>query len=97
MSGGMFGCLPQFHLSSILPKLQCADSLWDIRLQRTDVHKHTCLRVVTEVYFTDVTKLARLYIHLSIKALFPGPAQLSVTCNMEKRGDSGIFSQVSMT
>ena len=43
MSGDMFCCLPQFHLSSVLYKLQCADGLWDIRLQRADVHKHTCL------------------------------------------------------
>ena len=28
-------------------------------------------------------------------ALFPGPAQLSVTCSMEKRGEPGIFSLFS--
>ena len=99
MSGDMFGRLPQFHFSSILSKLQCTDGLWDIRLQCgvmfTNIH--ACMRMVREVYITDVTKLARLYIHLSIKALFPGPAQLSVACNMEKRGDPGISSQVSMT
>ena len=30
-------------------------------------------------------------------ASFPGPAQLSVTCSMEKRGEPGIFSHMSMT
>ena len=29
--------------------------------------------------------------------LFPGPAQLSVTCSTEKRGEPGIFSHMSMT
>ena len=43
MSDDMFGRLPQFYLSSILSKLQCADGLWDIRLQWTDIHKHTRL------------------------------------------------------
>jgi len=28
-------------------------------------------------------------------ALFPGPAQLSVACSTEKRGEPGIFSHVS--
>jgi len=30
-------------------------------------------------------------------ALFLGPAQLFVTCSMEKRGEPGIVSHVSMT
>jgi len=30
MPSDMHGCFPQFHLSSILSKLQCADGLWDI-------------------------------------------------------------------
>ena len=30
-------------------------------------------------------------------ASFPGPAQLSVACSTEKRGEPGIFSHVSMT
>ena len=31
----------------------------------------------------------------SILASFPGPAQLSVACSTEKRGEPGIFSHVS--
>ena len=30
-------------------------------------------------------------------ASFPGPAQLSVACSIEKQGEPGIFSHVSMT
>jgi len=30
-------------------------------------------------------------------ASFPGPAQLSVACSTEKRGEPGIFSHVNMT
>ena len=30
-------------------------------------------------------------------ASYPGPAQLSVACSTEKRGEPGIFSHVSMT
>ena len=29
-------------------------------------------------------------------ASYPGPAQLSVACSMEKQGGPGIFSHVSM-
>ena len=30
-------------------------------------------------------------------ASFPGPAQLSIACSAEKRGEPGIFSHMSMT
>ena len=30
-------------------------------------------------------------------ASFPGPAQLSIASSMEKQGEPGIFSRVSMT
>jgi len=39
----MFGSLPKFHLSNILSKLQCADGLWNVGIQGTDVHKHASL------------------------------------------------------
>ena len=33
---------------------------------------------------------------LSNIASFPGPTHLSITCSMEKRGEPGVFSHVSM-
>ena len=38
-----------------------------------------------------------LAVQWTLLALFPGPAQLSVTCSTEKRGEPGIFSHMSMT
>ena len=45
----MFGSLSKFHLSNVLSKLQCADGLWDVGIQGTDVHKHASLGM----YMTD--------------------------------------------
>ena len=33
--------------------------------------------------------------HGNMVASFPGPAQLSVACSMEKQGEPGIFSHMS--
>ena len=42
----MLDGFPQLHLSGVLPELQRADSLGDVGLQGTDVHKHTGLQGV---------------------------------------------------
>ena len=85
MSDDMFGRLPQFHLSSILSKLQCADGLWDIRLQWTDIHKHTCLRVVQTVYLSDDT--GQILVTTVTIASFPGRFRLQflIAYSMQKR------------
>ena len=41
-----------------------------------------------------IWQILRELVHL---ALFPGSTQLSVTCSMEKQGEPGISSHVSMT
>ena len=43
-----------------------------------------------------VTQQEILQPHTQAIASFPGPAQLFVACSMEKRGEPGIFSHVSM-
>ena len=49
------------------------------------------------VWCVGVGQTVVSYPHTFHLASFLGPAQLSITCSTEKRGEPGIFSHVSMT
>ena len=46
--------------------------------------------------FEEDSNVSQLCSNSYILASFPGPAQLSIACSTEKRGEPGIFSHVNM-